>query len=1837
MVDFNRLLNMTQGDIERMVDFNRLLNMTQDDVEQMGNVGTVEQQYPTSQEMFASSPQYDPALGESLRRGELQYARTGLEEFEETRNPEQIISGLNPIERGLTQGSLDLFGTISRLVPGGGKLANDVNRFQQRISKETAEYGMLSNMLEGAVRSLTMMAPAMVTGSFPAMLAIAVASQGDEAITEAEDAGLEGASKWEYVAKSAAIEGIVTATMQKFGLGGAESLALGKAAMNGIKDSLKAVGKHTLAELTEEEIISYLQALNQYVMNVNPEALTPENLKNIGIMTAGQTLMVTSPLGVASMMQQKSPLPTETTEEEKQKIESLYPVKDTGKLTSMTIDPIGDWVSQNEEKAKAIAAIAIPSRNDMAGIPFPHKSQEQRNEFANTVRTILGIELPKEGEVISDAVQREEKGQGKGVLTPPPSTTETEQPIPEFIYEEKQKEPEPVKPPKKPKESFASYSPKPEAKPHPDFTKTDKGGIQAENTELYEYKGESLPSTFDSAGYYDPTNLEHNKKLWDSSIVETLGMGEIETPEEFTVWMKDLHTKNLGTEEHIYGDVIFQDAMKKGFKGAIMNAGTKQRTWTIAIFHPEKKSDVYSQFEFTEETQGKPQKGQFFSVPPPPGAQPKATPPNAPATWILQLTDIVELGRNLLSGKLPQIVKFINKKYGLGAVGQFQPKGEGIIKLRKDIFKGPVIASYIFKRGDIDTFIRLKKDEFTNTYGVEDEDILITKNKVKNGIQILFHLKNLDYAAQVLAHELGHGNDWLPDKTMARGNILARIGSLHNFIGEFMAGFPGGENPLTPDEIKRLKAQVKQELSQMEIEVEVEQTIYVEVEVISAGGTKTVKIPVTQEDILAIWNEMTSKIKDSAPELYIYLAQANTRTKANIIKQAMKGMLPDEVRGFLKSVQVTSAAGEKVKVLKPLVVKKKVKQQRTVKPTASEIRAEFEKRFRDEIRKRLLLERTIITNELKKLTMWWNPFNEKDNKKYTAYRYSSVELYAEAISVLLNNPKELESRAPEFYRGFFGWLERKPVFQRVYYDLLNEIEAGVSDERTRTQIYADFFEHDRKTAALAQQKTPVKEQVKWLRIAMQDIAIEIKDMTDILQKDMALTPEQNAALAYDNARYSGAEKEAYVFNLREKVVRIVKKIGTTFGWYDFDFYLMMKRIVKERSTTGNPRGITLSKAEKLLQDFEKRYGPKGIKEMGNAQKAFWKLRNETTIPKLEESRMTNKELMDYISDNEYYATFDVTKYIDENYGKGTGAHIMPQIGTFESIGGPATATAKKDIQLISAINWNNAKRTLVDNLFKHRPDLIEDADFTFNGKFNVYDEPKDRDKRLLLLMHEGKLEGYYIPDSFAVAFEKTNSKVFGFFARATAFIANPFRKVFVEYNPGFWLVNYLKDYGRLWKNIPRSSTIPGVTTYRITKEFLQGLPRPYKEAFGFHDEVVEELLKGNMLPSVAEFHGWSNKEEAEIERMIAAYLGNPKGFKNDIRRPFSFFFHTMSKIANANERVPKVAALQYLKKYTNMHPLEVADFVRRKAGSPPFLIKGAATPITNNLLLFSNPAIQAISSDIDVFQDQPIAASVKMSALLLPKAMMWALRSGALIALLKAMGIDPEDEVLEWLAWLQKLYRGVSEYAMTNNIVVPLGMSPNGETISLRVPFDENNRLITGVFWKLLHAPEMGLETFPQVLDFTAGTLPANTPALELATAVFEYITGRNPYDSYRNRFVLSKDLQNARTMQSHLEMFKWTWNNAGGTTVYTFKSNDPNQIKIELEEVMGYPVVGSMVSRFIQVSDYGVTEALQRESRLGEREKSRERLAIQAAVRATSSSRGPKGTMRLEISSVSS
>jgi hypothetical protein len=91
----------------------------------------------------------------------------------------------------------------------------------------------------------------------------------------------------------------------------------------------------------------------------------------------------------------------------------------------------------------------------------------------------------------------------------------------------------------------------------------------------------------------------------------------------------------------------------------------------------------------------------------------------------LEFPEMVMLARDLLGGKFPIIMAKLRSAFGNSALGKFIPQGEGNILLKAGIFS------------DIDT------------------------------------------ASKVLAHEIGHLVDYLPNHLMTRGNILGRIASLN--------------------------------------------------------------------------------------------------------------------------------------------------------------------------------------------------------------------------------------------------------------------------------------------------------------------------------------------------------------------------------------------------------------------------------------------------------------------------------------------------------------------------------------------------------------------------------------------------------------------------------------------------------------------------------------------------------------------------------------------------------------------------------------------------------------------------------------------------------------------------------------------------------------------------------------------------------------------------------------------------------------------------------------------------------------------------------------------------
>ena len=180
--------------------------------------------------------------------------------------------------------------------------------------------------------------------------------------------------------------------------------------------------------------------------------------------------------------------------------------------------------------------------------------------------------------------------------------------------------------------------------------------------------------------------------------------------------------------------------------------------------------------------------------------------------------------------------------------------------------------------------------------------------------------KDPTLAPRVLAHEIGHLADWLPDKDMKRGNILGRIGTLKEYVKTTMESLPEmPEDSIAPDERKKMRSQAEKQ----------------------AG----------------------SKPFEKGPDL-------------------------DE---WKKSVSEN-----------------------------------YKKLVSDRVDERSLITRDMVAKELKAMTQMWNPFTEGADENYTKYRYSSKELYADAISVMLTEPALLRKVAPTFYTAWQNFLVRKP-------------------------------------------------------------------------------------------------------------------------------------------------------------------------------------------------------------------------------------------------------------------------------------------------------------------------------------------------------------------------------------------------------------------------------------------------------------------------------------------------------------------------------------------------------------------------------------------------------------------------------------------------------------------------------------------------------------------------------------------------------------------------------------------------------------------------------------------
>lgn len=305
--------------------------------------------------------------------------------------------------------------------------------------------------------------------------------------------------------------------------------------------------------------------------------------------------------------------------------------------------------------------------------------------------------------------------------------------------------------------------------------------------------------------------------------------------------------------------------------------------------------------------------------------------------------------------------------------------------------------------------------------------------------------------------------------------------------------------------------------------------------------------------------------------------------------------------------------------------------------------------------------------------------------------------------------------------------------------------------------------------------------------------------------------------------------------------------------------------------------------------------------------------------------------------------------------------------------------------------------------------------------------------------------------------------------------------------------------------------------------------------------------------------------------------------KRNILTPLYWLFEGVETLGNFIERLPKVAG--YIELKGKMPENELAQFIRNYLGSPNFRTSGTLTPISNNLLLFSNAYKEGIKSDFQIATTYKTSNGHNtrggfwwktMLATILPKVLMVA-------ATLGLMG-----------AYLKKRMDDVSEYDKTNYNIIPVGEDENGKTIYLRVPQDETGRMIGGFFWKLSHLAtkeKTQIADILQVVDFGAGQLPNFVPSLTGVGAILTYLSGKNPYDSYRNRNVIP-DAEFAAGMKYSLPIFlNWLAQNQGLGII--LPSYTPPGELTTLQKILGAPVISNILGRWLKVSDQGKKEAL--------------------------------------------
>jgi len=1016
--------------------------------------------------------------------------------------------------------------------------------------------------------------------------------------------------------------------------------------------------------------------------------------------------------------------------------------------------------------------------------------------------------------------------------------------------------------------------------------------------------------------------------------------------------------------------------------------------------------------------------------------------------------------------------------------------------------------------------------------------------------------ESLQQALATTAHEIGHFVFYLegPALTMEMGNPIGHLVGLSKFMQEYFESKPGGLKALTEAEKKVIYKKAKKILEE-------------QAEILAKELKEETGQEITAQQIKDIFTGVAGR-EDAHPGIYRFIVESSKEKKKEILRAVMgpKGKVPAEL------AKLQDLNKNKKRVSKKDIVKL------------------YSEMFVEEVSRRELLKASVIRDELRLLTLKWRPFDPERNASYTKYRFNNKELMADFFSAFLTNPLIAETYAPMSFKGFNNWMgETRPKAFETYEKIKNQNLANTTLDVASKELQEGFDKNYQEYIASLGSKPSF-----WKIILESLVDKNISSLTDA--KKSGYPESIDPTFEIEELAHSGALIEKYITHLSADIFDKLK--GSNIDFSVFGEYLFHKRVMSDRAELFNPGNWTPTTSGERIVILEKAFP-----DISNIQNSFWEFRKQIVFPKLRQSGLITSELMDKLEENSAYATFSINKYAKQAFGEGgTGKLIFPQVGTLDLIKNPFSATTSKDMMLLVAAE-RNITMAKVSEFYRrlHEDSLIaqekakekgeefedifpfEEAKPYFNKalKRMEFKAPslEAREKNLVLLsyMVEGKLKGVYVDRYVKEIFEKDHLSAYNFI-RLNQQVTSAFRNLYTNYNPGFWSFNIFRDFGRAVKNLPAKGAnryIPYKQGIEFLNYYRKAVMPAGKSAYNIPNSIIDEMLDVNALLSVVELTQERPGGGAEGQLIES----QKSGHWNRDMKPFDRLIRWLQNTGQWIERVPKVAGWEYLKEnFPEISEKERAHMVRVQVGSPDFLRRGSLAPVYNNIIMFSNAAKEGYRGDIEVMRARPIEFWYKTIQYgMVPKALL----------LMAAYGYFGEE--------YKNVLDGVSEYNRANYVIIPIGLTPSGKSVYIRIPQDETNRLIGGTMYKILRQVfEENRNIDPlELVNYGAGQLPGLVPQAKIFSSILELVNGHNPYDSFRGREAIDSTVWDAGGTARAEALAKYFANIAGAGIVYHFNTEEPGEILSTMEKFLHFPLVDNVVGRFVVISNRGLTEQI--------------------------------------------